>query len=140
MAGVVAFIVQVRMYRLPRRPHVDRMQTYFCLRIERITKSKVSAIFCWFLALARLILDCFLTSEVAGAGVFVILTGPRAQALGLATLCIGAVSDVAIAALLCFGLMGARSGFQETDRMLDKLVAYTVGPSARLRSELSAYR
>lgn len=110
MAGVVAFVVQ----------------TYFCVRIQRIT-GWIAAGVCWILALARLILDCFLTQEVAGAGVFVILQAKRAKTLGLGTLIVGAVSDVLIAGFMCMGLLRARSGFARTDKLLDKLVAYTIG-------------
>ncbi|KZV95506.1 hypothetical protein EXIGLDRAFT_766199 [Exidia glandulosa HHB12029] len=103
------------------------VQTYFCLRIQRITHTWVYAAGCWVLALARLILDCCLAAEVAGAGVFVILQTPKSQALGLGTLCIGAISDVLIAGFLCMGLASSRSGFASTDKLLDKLVAYTIG-------------
>ncbi|KZV95508.1 hypothetical protein EXIGLDRAFT_610535, partial [Exidia glandulosa HHB12029] len=47
--------------------------------------------------------------------------------LPMSTLCVGAVSDVLIAAFLCTALMRARSGYRSTDKLLDKLVAFTIG-------------
>ncbi|KZV95453.1 hypothetical protein EXIGLDRAFT_834279 [Exidia glandulosa HHB12029] len=111
LAGIVAFVVQ----------------TYFCLRIMRITGTWIYAAGCWILALARLILDCFLTAAIANGGAFPVLESPKTQALGLATLCVGAFSDVLIAGFLVMGFLRARSGFSSTDKLLDKLVAFSIG-------------
>ncbi|KZV87069.1 hypothetical protein EXIGLDRAFT_774049 [Exidia glandulosa HHB12029] len=114
LAGVLAFVVQ----------------SYFCMRIYRITTSFLVAGFCWTLALARLIFDSFLAQDVISGGNFAVLQSHKSRVLTLATLFIGAASDVFIAVFICVGLTRARSGFAATDKIVDKLVAYTIGSGA----------
>ncbi|KZV95461.1 hypothetical protein EXIGLDRAFT_834286 [Exidia glandulosa HHB12029] len=111
LAGIVAFVVQ----------------TFFCARIKHITGTWTYAIGCWILAAARLVLNCVFASQVVRAGVFSVLGEPKTKALGLATLSVGAASDVLIAGFLCAGFSHRRSGFAPTDKLLNKLVAYTIG-------------
>lgn len=131
LAGVIAFVVQVSRIAYLGAERSSSFQTYFCLRIQRVTQTWTFATGCWILALVRMILCFVLTAEVVAVGVFTILQAPKSQALGLATLCIGAVSDVLVAGFICKGLLGVRSGLRTTDKLLDKLVAYTIGGLGR---------
>ena len=68
--------------------------------------------------------------RVAAAGSTTLLL-PRFRWQLTTTLIVGAASDVAIAACICERLVGMRGqGFRETDRVLDRLVAFTVGEIA----------
>lgn len=109
--GVIAFIVQ----------------TYFCDRVRRVRQGYVLAGGCWALTLARFGFNILMSNTIAHHPVATTLLLPRFRWQLTTTLIVGAASDVAIAACICERLVRMRGqGFRETDRVLDRLVAFTV--------------
>ncbi|KZV87053.1 hypothetical protein EXIGLDRAFT_774035 [Exidia glandulosa HHB12029] len=105
------------------------VQSFYCMRIWRLS-SKWIAILCWTLASVRVLSDYILTGVlVAADDRFDVLRSKRGQALGLIVLCDGAASDLLIAGFTCWIFFRARAtvgGIISTDRLLDKLIRYTI--------------
>ncbi|KZV79542.1 hypothetical protein EXIGLDRAFT_841506 [Exidia glandulosa HHB12029] len=102
------------------------VQTFFCLRVLRITESKILALGCFALTLVRIGFNISIAVNVFIAGNFAAVETDF-KWLIVTTLCVGAASDVAIAACMCMGLMRRRTGFAPTDKLVDKLIAYIIG-------------
>ncbi|KZV85688.1 hypothetical protein EXIGLDRAFT_725612 [Exidia glandulosa HHB12029] len=103
------------------------VQTYYCLRVHRLLKSNKIALFCWLLVVARLVLNLVEAATLVRSGQWSVTESFALKWQLPATLVIGAVSDIVIAASICTGLLRYRSGFASSDRLVDKLIAYTVG-------------
>lgn len=103
------------------------VQTFFCMRIYRIT-SWIPAVACWILAVTRIILISLFIRNLADAGNFgAIQTDQTLRAFSLGTFIVGAVSDVLIAGFVCIGLLRARTGSSSTNKLVNKLIAVTIG-------------
>lgn len=107
------------------------MQTYYCLRVHRITQNKSIAFTAWVLALARWVFRAAEAGTIVRSGKWDVVMDRNLKWELTASSVVGTASDVAIAAAICIGLLRHRSGFSATDKLVDKLVAYTVGMSAR---------
>lgn len=103
-----------------------RAQTFFCLRVLRITESKILALGCFSLTLVRIAFNIALAVNIFSKGNFAAVE-TELKWMVVTTLCVGAASDVAIAACMCLGLMRRRTGFAPTDKLVDKLIAYIIG-------------
>ncbi|EJD43229.1 hypothetical protein AURDEDRAFT_167645 [Auricularia subglabra TFB-10046 SS5] len=103
------------------------VQTYFCMRVLRITESRSLAACCWVLALARMAFTIALTVTIVKNGTLMVVQTHTFKWQVVCILCTGTASDIAIAASVCIGLLRRRSGFTDTDRLVDRLVAYTIG-------------
>lgn len=104
------------------------VQTYFCNRVRRVRKGSILAAACWLLTLTRFGLTITMSVVIWENPVASALQLTRLRWLISATLIVGAVSDVAIAACICERLIRLRgNGVRETDRVLDRLVGFTVG-------------
>ncbi|EJD54684.1 hypothetical protein AURDEDRAFT_110216 [Auricularia subglabra TFB-10046 SS5] len=102
------------------------VQSFFCLRVLRITESKILALGCFSLTLVRIGFNLLIAVNVFIAGDFHSVQ-TKFKWMIVTTLCVGAASDVAIAACMCMGLARRRSGFAPTDKLVDKLIAYIIG-------------
>ncbi|KZV95450.1 hypothetical protein EXIGLDRAFT_707170, partial [Exidia glandulosa HHB12029] len=113
LAGILALVVR----------------SHFCFRIRVITDTWIYAAGCWFFSLGVLILDSLVAVGLETSRSVTHLHNPRSQNLVLATLCVGAGADWLITGFMCMGLLRARgsSEFSATRRILDKLVAFTIG-------------
>ncbi|EJD43220.1 hypothetical protein AURDEDRAFT_167636 [Auricularia subglabra TFB-10046 SS5] len=104
------------------------VQTYFCDRVRRVRKGTLLAGACWFLTLTRFAFNILMSVTIWENPVAAALQLPRLRWQISTTLIVGAVSDVAIAVCICERLIRFRGhGVRETDRVLDRLVAFTVG-------------
>lgn len=103
------------------------VQTYFCMRVLRITENRLLAAGCWLLALLRMAFSAGITATMARDGTLAVVHTRTFKWLVVCILGVGTVSDIAIAASICIGLLRRRTGFLESDRLVDRLVAYTIG-------------
>ncbi|KZV85680.1 hypothetical protein EXIGLDRAFT_753194 [Exidia glandulosa HHB12029] len=103
------------------------VQTFYCLRVHRLLKSNTIALLCWLLVVARFVLNFIESGTLVRSGQWKVTETVALKWQLPATLVVGAVSDIAIAASICIGLLRYRSGFSSTNRLVDKLIAYTVG-------------
>ncbi|KZV90463.1 hypothetical protein EXIGLDRAFT_837791 [Exidia glandulosa HHB12029] len=111
VAGLIAFAVQ----------------TFYALRVQRITKSRLIAGVCWLLALLRLVFCFCISVTVIASGRFEAFVTDSVRWQLVAMQCVGAASDVLIAACICAGILRLRSGLTASDKLVDKLVAFTIG-------------
>lgn len=111
IAGIIAFVVQ----------------GYYCFRVYRITHSKIAAIGCLILSTGRFIFNIMEVVTMFSGGTVATVEGPTFRWQMTSTLIIGAVSDVVIAFFICGALLRMRSGFRATDKLVDKLVTFTIG-------------
>ncbi|KZV78342.1 hypothetical protein EXIGLDRAFT_41103 [Exidia glandulosa HHB12029] len=107
--------------------NVFLVQTFFCLRVYRITRSRVLALFAFTLVLTRLIIHVCIMVTIIKATTFSVVRSSAFKWQATSLLIIGATSDVIIALSICFALTRMRSGFTASDRLVDKLVAFTIG-------------
>lgn len=103
------------------------VQSFFSLRVRRITESLVLALACWVLALLRFAFTTSIGIRVIAAGSFAVVAQPSFKWQVVASLCFGAASDVAVAGCICGGLMRRKSGFERTDRIVERIMGYTIG-------------
>ncbi|KAH7101275.1 hypothetical protein BKA62DRAFT_191846 [Auriculariales sp. MPI-PUGE-AT-0066] len=120
------------------------VQTMYCLRVWRIVESIWLAIGCWLFVLARFAMFvhiCYIASD--SPSLHVAVETPRFKSALVACLVSGAVADIAICICITMGLLKRRTGFTQTDALIDKLLAYTIGsgllPTVVSVSELIAY-
>lgn len=129
LAGIILFLVQVRA-RTSQRARLTRnviFQTYYCCRVQRITGSTAIAGACWLLALVRFVLIMCISVTVVSDGTWDALRKPSWHWEMITIQSVGAASDIVIAALICAGMWRMRSGMQASDKLVDKLVAFTIG-------------
>ena len=93
----------------------------------RITASKLLATCIWILAVVRVALTVSLAATAWSNGtVAVVHTGTfKWQASSINA--IAAFTDICIALALCIGLLRRRTGFVQSDKLIDRLVAFTIG-------------
>ncbi|EJD39325.1 hypothetical protein AURDEDRAFT_146607 [Auricularia subglabra TFB-10046 SS5] len=103
------------------------VQSFFSLRVRRITESLILALVCWTLALLRFAFTTSIGIRVIAAGSFAVVAKPSFKWQVVASLCFGAASDVAVAGCICGGLMRRKSGFERTDRIVERIMGYTIG-------------
>lgn len=109
--GLVAFVVHL----------------YYCVRVYHLTSRKWVTALCLLLSLLRgafNVVACK-TFRQAGRWSVIELTAFRWELSTL--LIIGAASDVVIAAAICTALLRMRTGFSLSNRLVDRLVAFTIG-------------
>ena len=102
------------------------------MRVLRITENRFLAGGCWVLALARMAFTISLTTTIVHNGTLAVVQTHTFKWQVVCILCIGTASDIAIAASICIGLLRRRTGFAGTDKLVDRLVAYTIGELAQL--------
>lgn len=103
------------------------MQCYFGLRVLRVTQSHAMAAGVWILALLRMALTLSLTALAVRDGTLAVTQTPDFRWQAVLELAVGALTDVGTALALCVGLLGRRTGFAASDRLIDRLVAFTIG-------------
>ncbi|KZV92335.1 hypothetical protein EXIGLDRAFT_836527 [Exidia glandulosa HHB12029] len=106
------------------------VQSYFCLRILRITESRLLAFMCWALALTRMGTNFALTATCIEHATIAVVDSFTFKWETIADLSLGAFSDIMIASTICVGLLRRRTGFTDTNRVVDRLVMYTIGSGA----------
>lgn len=97
------------------------------MRVYRVTQSKVLAFGCGFLVAGRLCLNLSLMADVTRDGRLAVTKIPSFKWQAVAEMSSGAVSDICIATCMCIGLLQRRSGFAPTTKLVDRLVAFTIG-------------
>ncbi|KZV87460.1 hypothetical protein EXIGLDRAFT_839941, partial [Exidia glandulosa HHB12029] len=103
------------------------VQTYFSLRVLRITQSKILGIGCFVLAVVRLGLEIALEVTVVQTPTIAVIETHQFKTLVVATLSIGTFTDIVVAAAICTALLRRRTGLARSDHLVDRVVAYTVG-------------
>lgn len=102
------------------------MQTYYCFRVQTLTGSRAIALVCWTLALVREGINIVVFATCVTKPQFAVwMADVRWQMITLHS--VGAASDVAIAVFVCSTLVKLRSGIASSDRLVDKLVAFSIG-------------
>lgn len=108
---------------------------FFCVRVYYLIRSKPLSAIAFALTLMRLAFHiCVLVFGISGATFAVFRTAQFKWAL-TGMLVLGAVSDVAITLSICWALSRMRSGITSSDKLVDKLLALTVGMSEYPRSD-----
>ncbi|KZV91754.1 hypothetical protein EXIGLDRAFT_836885 [Exidia glandulosa HHB12029] len=102
------------------------VQCYFGLRVQRVTRSTFVASILWVLAVFRAALTLSMTSLAIQDGTLIVTDTPQFRWQGITELSVGAFTDVGTALALCVGLLKSRTGFEASDRLIDRLVAFTV--------------
>lgn len=103
------------------------VQTYYCLRVFRITASAPTALACWTLAVLRLGFTIAETVTLFVSGNRSVTATHTFRWEITATQVVGAVSDMAIATFICQSLLRRKTEMTHTDKMVDKIVVFTVG-------------
>lgn len=103
------------------------MQTYYCMRVKRITESVAISLCCWVLAFARLVLNVIEVATLFRSGKWAVVQTFAIKWQMPSTQIVGAASDLLIAGFICAGLLRRRTGFRSTDKLVDKLVAFSIG-------------
>lgn len=96
----------------------------------RITERRALALGCWCLSLVRLVLNSALAATVVRDGTIEVVESPTFKWLVIAELSIGTASDICIAASICIGLLRRRTGFERSNRLVDRLIAYAISSGA----------
>lgn len=99
------------------------------MRIWRITQSRALSVGCWLLALAGMSLNLTMAVGLIKDPSLAALESKTLRWQALAELSVGTLCDVCVAACMCIGFLQRRTGFSRTDKLVDKLVAYTIGES-----------
>lgn len=93
----------------------------------RITESKAIALGCWALSVARFVFNGAEVAMLWQSGRWAAVEGAQFKWQMTTTLIVGAASDLLIAGFICAGLLRMRTGFKRTDKLLDKLITFTIG-------------
>lgn len=81
------------------------------------------------LVLVRFGFHVIFTVALGSAKTFDVLWSAGFRWKVIAVLAVGAASDLLIATCICWALVRMRSGFTSSDKLVDKLVAFTIGTS-----------
>ncbi|EJD43466.1 hypothetical protein AURDEDRAFT_145513 [Auricularia subglabra TFB-10046 SS5] len=103
------------------------VQGYYCQRVLRMTGSYILAIGCAVLSVFRLVMNICLIVTIQRSMKFAVTQTPTFKWQITALMTVGAASDIAIALCICIALLRTRSGFAATNKLVDKIVAFTVG-------------
>ncbi|KAH7101294.1 hypothetical protein BKA62DRAFT_192445 [Auriculariales sp. MPI-PUGE-AT-0066] len=104
------------------------VQTMYCLRVLRITESTILALGCWSLALARFSMHLYSTYlAFVAKSLHTAITWKRFHGGLLASLACGTAADIAICVCITVGLWSRKTGFERTDKLVDKVIAWTIG-------------
>lgn len=125
--GINIFVVQVSTCSHFPHPLPDCTQAFFCFRVYLITRSLSLGLVSFALALARFGIHICQMVTVFSATSFAVVRTARFRWEVTSLLTVGAASDVLIAVSICYALLRMRSGFEPSDKLVDKLVAFTVG-------------
>ncbi|EJD49695.1 hypothetical protein AURDEDRAFT_122115 [Auricularia subglabra TFB-10046 SS5] len=110
----------------PGDPVPVKAMCYFGLRVLKITERKSLAFAIWILSAIRLGLTISLAVTARIDGTLVVVhSGSFKWQTSLAT-AVGAFTDITALAL-CTGLLRRRTGSTRSDKLIDRLVAFTVG-------------
>ncbi|EJD49565.1 hypothetical protein AURDEDRAFT_122027 [Auricularia subglabra TFB-10046 SS5] len=102
------------------------VQSFFCLRILRISGSWILTALCMSLCLARFCMSMTVVSFDFKYYSFAVIE-TRYQTFTAAALAVIAASDVSIAASLVGSLLKQKSGFASTNKLIDKIIGLVVG-------------
>lgn len=104
------------------------VQCYFALRVLKIKERPASlGIPLWILAIVRLGLTINVTVTARRDGTVEILYSSSIKSQYALAVTIGACTDVFIAMALCADVLRRRPGFNRSDSLIDRLVAFTIG-------------
>ncbi|KZV78344.1 hypothetical protein EXIGLDRAFT_783965 [Exidia glandulosa HHB12029] len=96
-------------------------------RVYLITRSALLAAVATVLAIARFVIHIRQMVTVFSASSWVIVRTPTFKWEVTSLLVVGASSDVLVAVSICWALLRMRSGFTASDKLVDKLIAFTIG-------------
>lgn len=99
------------------------------MRVKRITHSWAIAGGCWTLALVREVFALIISATAIRVERYDVFETPGMRWKMIAMLSIGAASDLLIAAFICGGILRMRSGMPASDKVVDRIVAFTIGAS-----------
>lgn len=99
------------------------------MRVKRITHSWGIAGGCWTLALVREVFALIISATAIRVERYDVFETPGMRWKMIAMLSIGAASDLLIAAFICGGILRMRSGMPASDKVVDRIVAFTIGAS-----------
>ncbi|EJD35082.1 hypothetical protein AURDEDRAFT_175849 [Auricularia subglabra TFB-10046 SS5] len=103
------------------------VQCYFGLRVFRVTHSITLAVGIWFLALVRMGLTLGIMAASVQNGTLAVTSTRAFRYQAILETSIAAFTDVVTALALCLALLRRRTGFAHTDRLIDRIVAFTIG-------------
>ena len=89
--------------------------------------SRLIALGCWGLCLGRFGLNVAEVSTLFESGRWEAVKTFQFKWQMTSTLIVGAASDILIAALICGSLARMRTGIKETERLLDRILMFTIG-------------
>jgi len=106
-------------------------ESIYCFRVYKILDSAIIALVCFLLALARftvyVYLGVYLYVDGRPAGLSESLQSSRFRTGMLVTSSLAVFTEMSICACISYGLWKRRTGFSETDKLVDRIIAYAVG-------------
>ncbi|EJD36551.1 hypothetical protein AURDEDRAFT_174419 [Auricularia subglabra TFB-10046 SS5] len=106
---------------------IAAVQSYFGLRVYRLTRSLALAIGIWSIAVFRLGITLGIAVVCIRDGTMAVVGTKVFEFQAISGTAITAFTDIATAAILCSALLSRRTGFAHTDRLIDRIVAFTIG-------------
>ncbi|EJD39378.1 hypothetical protein AURDEDRAFT_187386 [Auricularia subglabra TFB-10046 SS5] len=104
------------------------VQTYLCARVLYMTRNKYLALGCWILAIFRFAFSISLAAHLISSGRLEAASQSSFRWQLIASLSLGAASDVAVACCICAGLLRCfGTAFKKTDKLIEKVAALTIG-------------
>ncbi|KZV79705.1 hypothetical protein EXIGLDRAFT_781950 [Exidia glandulosa HHB12029] len=106
------------------------VQLYYCHRIRLVTDNRLLVLACLVVVAARFALNVALTVTSVEHSSITVVTSYTFRWETISTMSVGAASDLFIAACMCIGLHQRRTGFSRSDRLVDRLISYTIASGA----------
>ncbi|KZV92350.1 hypothetical protein EXIGLDRAFT_76671 [Exidia glandulosa HHB12029] len=106
------------------------VQLYYCHRIRLVTDNQILVLACLVVVGARFALNIALTVTSIEHTSITVVTSYTFRWETISTMSVGAASDLFIAGCMCVGLHQRRTGFSRSDRLVDRLISYTIASGA----------
>ncbi|EJD36535.1 hypothetical protein AURDEDRAFT_174403 [Auricularia subglabra TFB-10046 SS5] len=103
------------------------MTSYLGMRVLHVTQNMVLATGIWILAVVRMGFTISITVLAVNHGTLAVADTETFKWQAVLEVSIAAFTDVCTALALCIGLLIRRAGFERSDRLIDRLVAFTTG-------------
>lgn len=101
------------------------VQSFFCLRIWKISRSRILSGICLSLTIARFCMSSIVVSYDFKYYSFAVIQ-TRYKTFVAATLAVIATSDVAIGASMVGSLLRQKTGFSSTNKLIDKIIGFVI--------------
>lgn len=98
--------------------------------MQRVTHSWIVTCVCWVLSALRFVFAFMIAVAAVKRERYDTFAMPDVRWKLAASLCMGTASDILIAGFICASILRMRSGLAASDKVVDKLVAFTIGKLA----------